>query len=44
MAVTGATHAWMGHANSNPGLVGEPYADLDASMVILEFLLNHPRG
>ena len=43
IAVTGATHSWMGHANSNPGLVGEPYFGLDASVVILEFLLNHPR-
>ncbi len=44
VAVTGAPHAWMGHPNSNPGLAGEPYPNLDASVVILEFLLNHPRG
>ena len=39
----GATHSWMGHANSNAGLVGEPYFGLDASVVILEFLVHHPR-
>ena len=44
IAVTGASHACMGHPNSNPALVGTSYADLDASVVILGFLLNHPRG
>ncbi len=44
VAATGATHAWMGHPNSNPTLVGTSYADLDASVAMLEFLLNHPRG
>lgn len=44
VAVSGASHSWMGHPNANPAAVGESYPDLDASVVILEFLLNHPRG
>lgn len=42
VAVTGASHSWMGHVPSNPA-ASAAYADLDASVVILEFLLNHPR-
>lgn len=42
VAVAGASHAWMGHPATR--LAAEPYADLDASLAILEFLLNHPRG
>ncbi|MEQ1874435.1 MAG: PHB depolymerase family esterase [Ilumatobacteraceae bacterium] len=42
VAVAGASHAWMGHPATR--LTTDPYADLDASAVILEFLLNHPRG
>jgi polyhydroxybutyrate depolymerase len=43
VAVSGASHAWMGHPVLNPALVGESYPDLDASVAILEFLLNHQR-
>jgi polyhydroxybutyrate depolymerase len=42
LAVTGATHAWMGHVPSNPS-ADPAYADLDASLAVLEFLLAHPR-
>jgi len=43
LAVTGATHAWMGHPATNPAAVGEPYQGLDSSAVLLEFLMAHPR-
>ncbi|MFZ4584941.1 MAG: alpha/beta hydrolase family esterase [Acidimicrobiia bacterium] len=46
VAVTGATHAWMGHdAASRLGasLVGEPYPKLDASRAVWSFLAAHPR-
>jgi polyhydroxybutyrate depolymerase len=42
LAVTGATHAWMGHVPSNPS-ADPAYADLDASLAVLEFLFAHPR-
>ena len=41
--VTGATHAWMGHPTLVAGTVGVPYAKLDASYLIVDFLLAHPR-
>jgi len=47
LAVTGASHAWMGHAAASPAaaaLVGEPYMGLDASRAIWSFLAAHPRG
>jgi polyhydroxybutyrate depolymerase len=46
IAVTGASHAWMGRAAASPGaaaLVGEPYPRLDASRAIWSFLAAHPR-
>ncbi len=46
VSVTGAAHAWMGHPSPRPGaeqLVGAPYQDLDASLVIWTFLADHPR-
>jgi len=46
VAVTGASHAWMGRAAASPGaaaLVGEPYPGLDASRAIWSFLAAHPR-
>ncbi|MCE9622672.1 MAG: phospholipase [Actinomycetia bacterium] len=42
VAVDGATHSWMGHVASNPA-ASPSYAGLDASVVIVEFLLNHAR-
>lgn len=47
VTVEGASHAWMGHAASSDAaaaLVGEPYADFDASRAIWSFLDQHPRG
>lgn len=44
VAVFGASHAWMGHPAAARELVGVPYADLDASVAVLSFLLNHPRS
>ncbi|MDO8389680.1 MAG: PHB depolymerase family esterase [Actinomycetota bacterium] len=41
--VQGAPHAWMGHPTQTPRLVGHPYMELDASELIVEFLLAHPR-
>lgn len=41
--VAGARHAWMGHASEVPRLTGEAYEGLDASVVVVEFLLAHPR-
>lgn len=41
--VRGAPHAWMGHSTRTPRLVGTPYMDLDASELIAQFLLAHPR-
>ncbi len=45
MLVEGANHAWMGHPGRfvQEQLMGEPYADLDASFVIWEFLASHAR-
>lgn len=42
LAVTGATHAWMG-ADSAAGPAGPPYPDLDASLQIWSFVSHHPR-
>ena len=42
LVVTGASHAWMGAPSLNPS-ADPPYADLDASLAVLEFLLAHPR-
>ena len=47
VAVEGATHAWMGHGSGSSvaeQMVGEPYADLDASLAIWAFLAAHPRS
>jgi polyhydroxybutyrate depolymerase len=47
LAVEGASHAWMGHDATSPAaerLVGAPYLELDASVVIWQFLAAHPRG
>jgi len=41
--VAGAPHAWMGHSSVAPWLTGEPYPDLDASEVVVDFVLAHPR-
>ncbi len=41
--VAGAEHAWMGHTSGAPRLTGEWYADLDASVMVVEFVLAHPR-
>jgi polyhydroxybutyrate depolymerase len=44
--VAGANHAWMGHPVSSglaERVVGEPYPDLDSSLVIWSFLDAHPR-
>ena len=41
--VAGATHAWMGHPTLSPSTVGTPYEKLDASYLIVDFLLAHPR-
>ncbi len=46
VAVTGAPHAWMGHASPNRALqraVGTPYPDLDASLAIWTFLAAQRR-
>lgn len=43
MAVTGASHAWMGHPAPNPS-ADPPYQGIDSSVEILTFLLNHPRA
>ena len=40
--VAGASHAWMGHTG-NSGLTGTPYAKLDSSLAIWNFLSQHPR-
>jgi len=42
--VAGASHAWMGHTAGGSGKVGAPYADLDSSLVIWNFLSQHARG
>ena len=42
--VDGASHAWMGHTTGGSGKVGAPYADLDSSLVIWNFLSQHSRG
>jgi polyhydroxybutyrate depolymerase len=46
IAVDGAAHAWMGHDRGPvvEGLVGEPYADLDASRALWAFVAAHPRA
>jgi len=44
--VAGANHAWMGHPSASglsERVVGAPYPDLDASLVIWSFLSAHPR-
>lgn len=46
ITVKGATHAWMGHAAQSPGsssYVGDPYPNLDATRVLLSFLLSKSR-
>ncbi|MDP2290071.1 MAG: alpha/beta fold hydrolase [Actinomycetota bacterium] len=43
LAVTGASHAWMGHPAPNPS-ADPPYQGIDSSVEILTFLLNHPRA
>ncbi len=43
LAVTGATHAWMGHTTGGSGQTGPPYLKLDSSQVIWTFLALHPR-
>jgi polyhydroxybutyrate depolymerase len=46
VTVNNATHAWMGHAAQSAGAtsyVGDPYPDLDATRVILSFLLSKSR-
>ena len=43
VAVAGASHAWMGHEPQRAALVGEAYLQLDASVVIGDFLAAHPR-
>lgn len=40
--VDGAPHSWMGHQSPNPAAT-PAYQALDASVVVVEFLLNHPR-
>ena len=42
--VAGATHAWMGHPAEVPDLVGRPYPNLDATALLVEFVLAHPRA
>lgn len=44
VTVTGATHAWMGHPAAATRLVGQPYAKLDATAVLVEFVLSHRRS
>ena len=47
LAVTGATHGWMGHPPSSAlteKLVGTPYQGLDSSRAIWSFLAAHPRS
>lgn len=41
--VTGATHAWMGRPTAVSNLVGVPYPKLDATTVLVDFVLAHPR-
>ncbi len=43
--VAGANHAWMGHPGNRftTRLIGEPYPDLDASLVIWSFLSRRSR-
>lgn len=46
LAVTGASHAWMGHppvSRLSERFVGKPYANLDASRAIWSFLAGHRR-
>lgn len=46
ITVDGAGHAWMGHAAVSAAavaLVGEPYAEFDASLAVWSFLAEHPR-
>lgn len=46
VAVAGATHAYMGstRAQGAPADVGVPYAGLDVSLLIWQFLADHPRA
>lgn len=47
IAVTGASHAWMGHEATSAAaaaLVGVPYTKLDSSRAIWSFLNAHPRN
>jgi len=47
ITVSGASHAWMGHAAASTAataLVGSPYPDFDASLAIWSFLSAHPRA
>ncbi len=45
VAVTGASHAWMGHPSTRAaaGLTGAPYQKYDSSAAIWSFLAAHPR-
>ena len=43
VTVAGASHAWMGREPERASLVGEAYLQLDASVVIGDFLAAHPR-
>ena len=45
VSVTGASHAWMGHASTPAAtrLTGEPYQRYDSSAAIWSFLAAHPR-
>lgn len=42
-AVASASHAWMGQVGGGSGRVGTPYAKLDSSLTIWDFLSQHPR-
>lgn len=45
LTIDGASHAWPGsQSTARLDLVGEPYANLDASAEILSFLLAHPKA
>lgn len=41
--VDGARHPWMGHRSEAPHMTGDAYMGIDAGVVVVEFLLSHPR-
>ena len=41
--VAGATHAWMGRPTRATELVGTPYEKVDATTLLADFVLAHPR-